>query len=1559
MGNVNKPLGSICSINCGSEQGSGFLIEPEIIVTARHVIAPYYLEGASIRVKFESEPTTIDCEVCSIVDAGETPIALLKLPKAKDFYFNVISNIEIKSDLNFYAYGFFPSNLDFADKIDLQYVRDFSDIQEYNISFKPISERKKIFNGFSGAPVFVNGDIVGILTEQNKDNCEATRVFGICGSKFRTLLIEYGIKINIHKPTIYKQQTMISSMVELPALSIVDIHEIDDVFNWFFEQIRLERELGRTIQSQKELKNFLYNLKDKPCSEEKKAEFYYIGAIWMLLDENEETAKNYYEEAKRINPNIDDAVYRAYLFLIQGSIEQAKNCIIPINSIMKLNAYVACLVSEKGMLPEIQAVIQATGISENMQTYRLLALAALNSGCFNDGLVYIEKVRSFGGNIADISIIKALLYYWQVMSNIYPDEDRASFAFVPNVYFSFNTEQLEYLQKAYDILEEQYQFEKSNKDKKVLGTLTWGLVIISTLLPDKDSIYWLECFREYCYVHPLDILYCLNHKISISDEMCEEFLALRINKENGYLHATAKFDLLLFMEKYDEAKAFFAEYKEIIAKGRSISVDECELQLMIECKEYSEAERFLVNIKLADDDKNRYSIYILSRKKNKTYKNLVKQSLTLAKKTGLRIDFWNASIICRQYNKWTEAISNAKEWWKKTNELTALEVWIEALYAKKDYNKCLQVINNAETKGGTSEHIKQYKLNVLLNLARNEDALKLAQSFERAADNAKLVILQAHLYLSEGKPEKAIQILRLYADKDFYDLELYQMLIELIKADNPDLAYSYANKLYLHKPEDEQIIMYVGTLALMTGQEDFNLMSKFYMLIQNQSNNNLGFRMVSFNEIQELRKKQNEINKTLIDEYIKVKFPIHAFADSKNRPLSDIIFSIWNKRLPYSGRYGITKEVCVNRKKPLFLDYTSCLLLCKLGLFDTVCSCFSDVLLDSYIFKIWLNEINQLKDVQKHIVEQDISLSDMLKEVSFNNNKSDITKIESEDYDVTDCVTLNCAKNNNAFIIEEKPSGSITGKNIPDDWWSIDIQPCNLYALLDSLDLMHPDYDKSQVNREKLKKIRPHSNIVLSQQVLLELLETNSLKNVFDLFNVILPSEFVDLIHEKAEDHRNKAITAKWLEDSYNDVVNLYEKKKLKLVMEYNDRKFDNDIYLQLVCDEFNYISKNSVNFIIDDRFCSSYHLIGKKKPSIIVTTYDLITYMYLEKIIDKNRYFYFIDTLLAIGYSYFVPTADYLFSRLLLTDCNSDGVLEETDKLRAIRKHFAFTFDKDCGLQTEQIGTCSVPEIIGFVLEQRKVFNECLLQIWAANKPYSWRKAAANWLLAFVGDFLCDIEGKKDGNNKENLFVVKQAYLLLNILIISKRKTKYEYINWIEPFILVSWQTNPDVIKKVAKYITECINNFIVKQDSLTDEMKKNMSFFIVDFLNLLPTALVDKILEEPQFAVYKQYFTDMQDEPIFLGLEDYLKEQATFDKNAMLNGDYEALEKAVIFVISDWQKNCDIVINSFSVEDMYEVKQEYNYVFSQYFAEFAWYFPIPQSAHFHELKRVLSCLL
>lgn len=49
--------------------------------------------------------------MCSIVNASETPIALLKLPKAKDSYFNVISNIEIKDDLNFYSYGIASGSL--------------------------------------------------------------------------------------------------------------------------------------------------------------------------------------------------------------------------------------------------------------------------------------------------------------------------------------------------------------------------------------------------------------------------------------------------------------------------------------------------------------------------------------------------------------------------------------------------------------------------------------------------------------------------------------------------------------------------------------------------------------------------------------------------------------------------------------------------------------------------------------------------------------------------------------------------------------------------------------------------------------------------------------------------------------------------------------------------------------------------------------------------------------------------------------------------------------------------------------------------------------------------------------------------------------------------------------------------------------------------------------------------------------------------------------------------------------------------------------------------------
>jgi len=1554
---------TVCCVKCGSEQGSGFLIAPNIVVTARHVVAAHFAKGDNIGdniyVKFENEPDTIDCKVCSDVDVAETPIVLLELQQAKGCYIDEISDVEVSEQINCCVYGFFGSNPDSIDKIDLRYVRNFDNQQEYNISFKPIDERKRVFNGFSGAPVLVNGDIVGILTQENLDNYTAIRIFGICGLHFRQLLDKFGIKIKLHKHNIDKQQTLSNSKFESQSVETVNIQEIDVVLNKLFEQIKLKREHGQKIQSQEEVKDFLLHLKDIHCSEEKKAEFYYISAIWMLLDEDENVARSYYEEARKINPEIDDSVYCTYSFFNQGLIEQAKSCIKPINSIMKLNAYVACLVSEKEQLSAIQAVVKATDIPANEQTYRLLALAALNSACFDEGLGYIQKVQSCGLYIADISIIEALLYYWQVMINIYPDANRLSFAFILNSYFSFSAKQLENLQKAYSILEEQYKSEKTNNDKKILATLTWALVIISTVLPDKDNIYWLECFREYCYLHPLDISYCVNHKMPISDTMAEEFLALPIDKENEYSYAIAKFELLIAKEKYGEAKIFFAEYKELIAKASSISIDECKLRLMIECKDYVKAEQFLHNIQLPEDDRDRYYIYILSHKNSKTYKKLVKQALDLAKKTGLRIDFWNAAIICTQYKKWNEAVANAKEWWCKTNELTALEVWTEALYEKKDYRKCLQIINKAESEGDNSENIKQYKLNTLLSLGKNDEALKLAQSFNNSSRNPRLIVLQARLYLSEGKPDKAVQVLQSYVDKDLYDLEVYKLLIDLIKADKPDLAGYYANKLYLHNPDDEEVIKFCGLLMLILGQEG-EPVYKFHEMLYQQPQDSPEFKMVTGKEILDIWDKQNEQNKKIANDYLRLKYPIHTLADFPNRTLSRIMLSTWNNRLPYFGRYGVAKNVSINSQKPLFLDYTSCLLLCKLDLFDTVCAVFSNVLLDSHIFEIWLNDINNLKDVQKHIVKQDIALSDSLKCLEFNQCKTNKTEKDFDDWDTTDYIMVNCAKENDAFIIEERPAGLITGKKFPADWWDINIQPCNLYAVLNSRDLLHPDYDEAKVDREKMEQLKCQRNIVLSQQVMTELLETNSLNDVFELFNVILPSTIVDVIHEKADEHRQNAANVEWLEKAYKYVVGLYDEQKLNFVTKYNSRKIDNSIYLQMLCDELNYISQNPVNFIIDDRFSSSYHIIGEKQPSIIISTYDLIKYMYSVNIIERNKYFHLIDMLLSIGYSYFVPPAEYLFSRLSLAECDSVGVLTETDKLRNIRKYLAFALDEEYGLQTKLIGNCLVPEKIGFFSEQQKVFNDCLLNIWTSDKASSWRKAAADWLLAFVGDSLCDINDEQGYSNKEYFFVIKQSSLLLNIIVLSNRQTKYEYINWLEPYILVSWRVNPNIIQKVAEYIAGAIKKLIEKQDNLTNEMKKYMHLTIVGFLNLLPSVLLEKILEDPQFIVYRQYCANsIQDVPIFSEMEDYLKEQALFDKKGIIDCNFEALEGAIMFVIADWQKNCNTVVNEVSINDMDKVKLEYNYVLSQYFAELAWYFPLCQSTHLYELKRTLSRLL
>ena len=720
-------------------------------------------------------------------------------------------------------------------------------------------------------------------------------------------------------------------------------------------------------------------------------------------------------------------------------------------------------------------------------------------------------------------------------------------------------------------------------------------------------------------------------------------------------------------------------------------------------------------------------------------------------------------------------------------------------------------------------------------------------------------------------------------------------------------------------------------------------------------------RAASYDEIQEMLQQQRKHQEILDENYRGLKCPIHLVTDPDHNILGGFIWSILNGRTPYGGRFGISKNIHVDPKKPLLLDYTSCLMLCKLNLFDKICSLFKTIWLESHIFEIWLSDIHGLKNVQTSIVQKDIRLSDMLTELSFVDCPHKETMSDYSAYDPIDYIALCCAKNENALIVDKTPTGEISGKPVPEEWYELNIQPADFYAVLDSLNLPHPDYDKQKVNPSTIERIKPHCNLVLDEQVLAELLESGSIRDVFSLFNIVLPSEKVHIIHENADTHRHRAAAAKWLEDSYNYVSCLKANGKLMLKPAMSVGEAEYNPYMQLLCNEFRIASEASTTFVVDDRFCSSYYHVGTgKRASVIITTYDLIESLYMDQTVDTSTYYNLIDGMLAAGYSYFVPPVDYLFSRLSLASINSENVLEEHEHLKHIRKSVAFAFSEEFGLKTNQVGGSNTPELTGYFLELNSAFRDCLSAVWKSDKPYEWRKAASDWLLAFLGDYMCDIDGVN--RDSEDMFAWKQSTLLVIAFNLQDNQQKrIEYNRWLEPYMVASWSTNPKLIELVAERTLEVIDAFDFKEAHLTDVMIELVEQLIYRFVAELPYLLRNEMLRKPRFARYRKYVrgNDTQVVSNFQDISICMDEAPTLEKEKILAGDLDAFESAIIFILANIRDNPDIFLDEFPVECLYGVRQSSNYDLARFMADIAWYFPPSKVKCLHKLKRKLSMLL
>ena len=1550
---------SICHIFCGEECGNGYLVAPDLVLTADHVVGPFFENGTKVDVCFDCE-SPVTCEVLSTQDSPSMPLTILRLTSARDCGTFYVGDGSLPPKASASICGFPSFNSITADKVDLEYVKPIDPpMNDCNASFKPLEERRESFKGFSGSPVFVNGLVVGIALEEYASNGIANRVWCLCGLEYRNKLMAAGVNFHVRKtlPELAITQVQDTTLTN-QAISQDITSEIDTLVDELFRPIKEAHLSGKAEKGNRELQIFLERLPSLHCSNAKKADCYYQGAVQLLLNHQPDDAECALHAAKAANPGLDDSVYRAYTFLQHDLPEQAKECLKPVDSSMKLDAYFSCLIFEKADLSEFKTVLQATGMLPNWQSLRLLAVAALRSGLFEEGHRYVQEAKATGHVDPHLPIVEALIFYWKALYRIYPNVDRAGFAIANNLHFVPDREQTANLEQAYQILDGLYERVVPLGDTETRSLLAWALLAVSSALPGKDCSHWLKEFRELRPLDPVDILFCVNNRVEIPDDVRDGFLALPIPEQDGGCHAYARYCLLVSLEQFDKARETFSAHLSKIALYYGCPADVCRLQMLIDTKDYQEASALLKKVQLSYEEKQRYEIAIQFRIAPKAINRLVKQTVDFALATRESVDFKNALTICRFYKKWDKIVSITKEWWDVTGELIALEAQIEALLMKYKYDKCLRIIRKAENAGDVTVELKQYKITALLGLAKTADARAIAQELGDAGANPRIAVLEAQTFISEGQPQLAVDALRSYADRGLYDIEVYGLLTELLKGSQPDQAFRYAELIYRHAPEDEQVLRLAGNIALMTGHDESESVAKYILQLQKNNGKDGAAWTITINEAVEMIRKAHEHQTFLENAYKNREIPIHLFATPGKNALGGIIYSILGSGMPYLGRFGVSKDIEVDFECPLVLDYTACLILYRLGLLETVCSWFSNVWVDQHLLEIWLSDIDRLKSGQLSVAQKAIKLSDTIKSLQYLSHTSEEHILRAG----FDHVLLRCAEDTDAILVAERSRNELFNEPLPDGWDKSRIHPHALYAALDRMKLPHPTYDYTASLEESIAKVTPQCKLVLDRAVIDELQSTGILEDVFNLFHVVLPMELVSRIHNEANEYRNRDKAAKWLEEAYNVAGKLLLRGRITRKPSKMPKEPDANIYCQLFTDEFSLISNTKSTLVIDDCLGTSYRQIDVRQGnSPIISSYDLITSAYQNGKIDDNKYYQLIDQLLSIGYGFFIPSSDYVLSRLQLSAVDDQGFLDENVMLRNLRRMLAYAFNEDIGPRSRPMGAYTRPELAGFLCELTKLFNDCLVGVWRSERPLEWCTAASDWLLAFTGDFLCDI--KRFNTNAEDSLAMIQARLLFIKIVCSDSNRTLEIANWLNPYLIASWWANPSFAQKAAVEINEFIRTTFSKNLYASDDKKSSAERIAIAYIYNLPYLIRPAVLKELTDQPYCDRFAEIvqEDEQAISELGDIqqcIEGTPVLDKAGILCGDAEAMNAATCFILSDIQSNSEAFIQEFPIESMYKVPQQANYALARFFTDLAWYFPPSKRAHLHELKRALSLL-
>lgn len=326
------------------------------------------------------------------------------------------------------------------------------------------------------------------------------------------------------------------------------------------------------------------------------------------------------------------------------------------------------------------------------------------------------------------------------------------------------------------------------------------------------------------------------------------------------------------------------------------------------------------------------------------------------------------------------------------------------------------------------------------------------------------------------------------------------------------------------------------------------------------------------------------------------------------------------------------------------------------------------------------------------------------------------------------------------------------------------------------------------------------------------------------------------------------------------------------------------------------------------------------------------------------------------MGYCFFPPPPEYLFNRLQLVTVKPSGLINENALLKRIRRAIAIAFDTDIGLSPTHTGCATLPEFSGYFMELNSSFRKCLELIWKSEESREWRCAASDWLLAFVGDFLCDTPKAK--TDVIEMLSIKHFSLLSASRFLVHSNRNEEYMEWLVPYLLASWRTNPALIDAVSEQVVSFLNNVELRDENSNEYMRSVVDYVISQFILSFPSVLRAAVMEKMNLTEEDVYSYDQKVIRSLPDLSDAIVPISSLDKEGIIDAQEDALEEAVMFILQNIDKNSAAFFEAFPKEKFYAVSQDCNQELAQFLSDLSWYIPTTKMHHIHALKRTLSLI-